>query len=187
MASVLEPDTLDSFETLCRAYVEARDLLVTFRFDDKGARDKIRYWFAGEKDNAWKADHTKSDEFLTRLGANGIQLAENWSKLSVLSHPTKYASENSAVVIVSRVAVGSRSKPLPIRKPTISRAYPDSLMAVTYDLPGWISLGCDENRMPHVEDFRAQAEQITAPILNAPVNHGLPETSIRTAKKKNAP
>jgi hypothetical protein len=61
------------------------------------------------------------------------------------------------------------------------------IMAVTYDLPGWISLGCDENRMRHVEDFRAQAEQITAPILNAPVNHGLPETSIRTAKKKNAP
>jgi hypothetical protein len=183
MESVLRPDMFDSFETLSRSYVEARDLLMSFRFDDRGARDKIGYWFVGAKDNAWKADHTKSDEFLTKLGADGIQLAQNWSKLSVLSHPTKYAAENSAVVIRSRITdrpeIGSFAHKKADYLVCISRL----IMAVIYDLPGWIALGCDGSRMPHVEEFCDQVERIAPPILNAPLTNVLPETSIRTPKK----
>jgi hypothetical protein len=100
MARALDLHTLDSYETLNRAAIEARDLLMHFRFNDKGTRDKIGYWFAGARDNAWKADHTKIEEFLTRQGALDIQLGVNWSKVSVLTHPTKYAADNSTVVIV---------------------------------------------------------------------------------------
>jgi hypothetical protein len=54
MGIMLGPETSDSYEVLCRAHLEARDLLMTFRFDDEGARNKIRYWFAGTADSAWK-------------------------------------------------------------------------------------------------------------------------------------
>lgn len=186
MASVLKPDTLDSFDTLTRAHIETRDLLQTFRFDDQGARDKIGYWFVGAKDNAWKADHSKCDEFLTRLGANGLQSSTNWSKLSVFSHPTKYAAENSAVVIVSRVTGKSQTEVFAYKKADYVVSISRLIFAVTYDLPGWISLSCNENLMPHVEGFRALAEQVALPILNTPINHGLPESSIQSPKKKVA-
>ena len=103
MARLLDLPTLDSYETLNRAAIEARDLLMHFRFNDKGTREKIGYWFAGAKDNAWKADHAKVEEFLTKRGALGIRLGVNWSKVSVLSHPTRYAADNSTVVIVHRI------------------------------------------------------------------------------------
>lgn len=69
MARVLDLHTLDSYETLSRAAIEARDLLMHFRLKDKATEDKIKYWFAGGKDNAWKADHAKVVEFLARQDA----------------------------------------------------------------------------------------------------------------------
>jgi hypothetical protein len=39
MARVLDLHTLDSYETLNRAAIEARDLLMHFRFNDKATRD----------------------------------------------------------------------------------------------------------------------------------------------------
>ncbi len=42
MARVIDLHTLDSFETLNRAAIEARDLLMHFRLDDKGTRGKDR-------------------------------------------------------------------------------------------------------------------------------------------------
>jgi hypothetical protein len=185
MAAVLLPDTLDSFETLCRAHVEARDLLMTFRFDDRGAREKIGYWFAGRDDHAWKADHTKCDEFLTRLGAQGLQLATNWSKLTALSHPTKYAVDNSASVIAAWVNGRPQNDLLSHKKADFIACVSRLIMAVIYDLPGWIPLGCNEQRMPNVESFRANAEQVAPPILNEPLSHGLPEGSYRPPKRKN--
>ena len=48
MGKLLTPETLDSFEVMTRGYLEARDLLMTFRFDDLGTKKKIGYWFEGE-------------------------------------------------------------------------------------------------------------------------------------------
>jgi hypothetical protein len=48
MEAVLGPETIDSYEVLGRAHLEARDLLMTFRFDDENARQKVRYWFGGK-------------------------------------------------------------------------------------------------------------------------------------------
>jgi hypothetical protein len=160
---------------------------MTFRFDDAGARAKIGYWFAGTKDSAWKADHIKCDEFATRLGAEGLQLAANWSKLSALSHPTKYAANNSAVVIVSQVTGQVRADVLTHKIADYIVCISRLIIAVTYDLQGWISLGCDEGRMPNVESFRANAEAIAVPILNQPSEHSLPESSIRAPKCKGTP
>ena len=103
MGIMLDPETSDSYEVLCRPHLEARDLLMTFRFDDEGARNKIRYWFAGTADSAWKPEHKKVDEFLIRRGAIAIELAASWSRATVLAHPARYTVQNSAAGIVSSV------------------------------------------------------------------------------------
>ena len=45
---LIEPETHDGEEVLLRGFLEARDLLLTFRFDHKGTRTKVAYWFAGK-------------------------------------------------------------------------------------------------------------------------------------------
>jgi hypothetical protein len=69
------PQTRDSFEVLIRGFLEARDLLTTFRFDNKGTRDKFGYWFEGKLGNSWKADHSKCEQFFKKLGHPGSQFA----------------------------------------------------------------------------------------------------------------
>src|ERR1039458_1284131 len=105
MARLLDPHTLDAFEALNRAAIEAKDLLMHFRFNDEDTRKKIGYWFAGAKDNAWKADHARLGHFLTeqaRVLVN-VELGVAWSRMSVLAHPTRYATDNSSAVLVSRL------------------------------------------------------------------------------------
>ena len=47
MKSLLEPATRDSWDVLVRSFMETRDLLLTFRFDDNGIRNRYR---RGSKD-----------------------------------------------------------------------------------------------------------------------------------------
>ena len=183
-ARVLDLPTLDSFETLNRAAIESRDLLMYFRFDEKVIRDRVGYWFAGGADNAWKADHTKVDEFLTKQGAVGVQLASNWSRLSVLSHPTKYAADNSAVIVVHRMTGLLNGLNIRLRRADYVVGISRLIMAATYDLPGWIALGLKETNMPSVEAFTRDAEMIAAPVVDTPTDNPLPAYSIRQPKKK---
>jgi hypothetical protein len=182
---VLDLQTLDSYETLNRAALEARDLLMHFRFNDKGTREKIGYWFAGAKDNAWKADHTKIEEFLTRQGALGIQLGVNWSKVSVLTHPTKYAADNSTAVAVHRMTGRMNGLNITQKRADYVVGLSRLIMAAAYNLPGWISLGLNHANMPWMESFCQNAELVGGPIVNAPVDQPLPEHSIRPPKKKS--
>jgi hypothetical protein len=64
MAAVMHIETTDSYDVLNRAAIEARDLLMHFRFDDAGTRTRIGYWFSGAKDSSWKADHPRVEKFL---------------------------------------------------------------------------------------------------------------------------
>ena len=184
MASVLKYETFDSFETLNRAAIEASNLLMNFRFDDKGTRDKIGYWFTGAKDNAWKADHKKLDEFLAKKGAEGIQLGMNWSKLSVLSHPTKYAADNSTVVVVHRYMGLLNGMNIAGRSADYALGIARLIAGATYDFDEWIPLRLDMAKMPNAEDFMMNAEIIAAPIVNAPANNPLPPHSVEPPKKK---
>src|SRR5437588_27470 len=45
MKCLLEPATRDSWDVLVRSFMETRDLLLTFRFDDDGIRNTIQTWF----------------------------------------------------------------------------------------------------------------------------------------------
>jgi hypothetical protein len=88
MEPLLTPSTRDSWDVLSRALLESTDLLMNFRFDDEGARQKIAHWFAGKIDSSWKADHHKCEEFLRRLGYGESELATRWSVMTTVSHPT---------------------------------------------------------------------------------------------------
>jgi hypothetical protein len=57
---------------------------MTFRFDHKGTRDKISYWFAGKVDSSWKAEYTKCEEFMEKLGHSGANFAKKWSQTTTL-------------------------------------------------------------------------------------------------------
>ena len=184
MARLLDLATLDSYETLNRAAIEARDLLMHFRFNDQGTREKVAFWFAGAKDNAWKADHTKVEEFLTKQGALDIRLGVSWSKVSVLSHPTRYAADNSTVVIVHRITGRLNGLSFEQKRADYVVGISRLFLAAAYDLPGWVPLGLNHENMPGFESFCQNAELMGGAIVNAPVDQPLPEHSIRPPKQK---
>jgi hypothetical protein len=166
MARVLDLATLDSFEVLNRAAIEAKDLLMYFRFEESGIRDRVSHWFAGHRDQAWKADHIKVESFLAKHGANRMQLGASWQKLSALSHPTKYAADNSCVIIESRITGLLNGLSISQKRADFVVGISRLIIAVTYDLPGWLPLGLNEANMPIVQLFSQNAEAIAAPIVN---------------------
>lgn len=180
MAVSLGPETSDSYEVLARAHLEARDLLMTFRFDDEAARNKIQYWFAGKVDNAWKAEHKKVDAFLTKRGAKAIELATSWSKATVLAHPTYYAAQNSAFAVLASATGIANPEILNHRKTDFLVMISRFIVAVTYDIDGWIPLGCDPNQMPTVEPFHQEVERVVVPLLSVPLGPTLPRQSYRS-------
>ena len=177
---MLYPEIRDSFEVVARAHLEARDLLMSFRFDDHGARKKIGYWFAGTADSAWKAEHIKIDEFLTKRGAVDLQLAANWSRITVLSHPTKYAAEHSAAILVACATGRIQDEDFSHKIADFLLMFSRLILAVTYDLEGWVSLGLDNARIPTLDPLADEIERVALPILNAATDRPLPKQSYRS-------
>jgi len=96
---VLSPETVDSAYLLARGFLEARDLLLTFRFNDESTRKKIHAWFGGDGDTAWKPNHQRCEDYLRSMGGGESELSLRWSMLSALSHSTYVATNNSARVV----------------------------------------------------------------------------------------
>lgn len=182
MARVLTPQTRDSSEALSRAFLEARDLLMTFRFDEKGARNKIAYWFDGKAGPAWKAEHKRCEEFLEKLGHKGASFAKKWSQMATLAHPTLYAATNS----VSAATLWAANPPrvddfTSMMEPKVAdylTSIATLIVIATIDFPGFISLGCDLNRMPNIDTFRDDVSRIVTPILDK-TDGDLPPGSFR--------
>jgi hypothetical protein len=170
IGTLLRPAARDSAKVLMRAFVEARDLLMTFRFDHKGTRDKIGYWFAGKVDSSWKAEHTKCEEFMEKLGHSGANFAKKWSQTTTLAHPTRYAAQNSVNCALLWAGMPPRTIDVnSVMEPEIAdylTAIGTLIVIATYDLPGLISLECDERRMPNVDAFRENVNTVAVPILN---------------------
>ena len=96
MAKLLTPQTRDSVKVLIRGFLESRDLLMTFRFDDQSIRNKIGRWFDGNiEGSTWKPEHKRCEGHLEKLGDSGSQLATKWSEITTLAHPTRFACQNS--------------------------------------------------------------------------------------------
>jgi hypothetical protein len=170
MGGLLKPQTRDSVKILVRGYLETRDLLMTYRFDDQGIRNKIGYWFAGKVDNSWKAEHKRCEEFLAKLGHGGAEFAVKWSQTTTLAHPTRYAAQNSVACATLWAATPPRVDDYVETMETEIADYLTSIASLiviaTYDLPGLISLDCDLATMPNIDAFRATVFAVAVPILN---------------------
>jgi hypothetical protein len=85
MAILLRPQTRDSLKVLIRGFLESRDLLMTFRFDDQGIRNKIGIWFKGDVGTTWKAEHKRCDTYFEKLGHGGAEFSKKWSQITALA------------------------------------------------------------------------------------------------------
>jgi hypothetical protein len=183
MKRLLDPSTRDSWDVLTRSFMESKDLLLTFRFDDQGIRNNIKTWFEGKNDGSWKPHHKRAEAFAKRIGAGDTQLAKRWSAFSTLSHPTIHAAKNSANFVVTWVTGRSNNEDVII----MERKTADYLVSIailivatTFDFPEWVPLGCDMNRMPNIESFRLAVFEKTRPILAVNNEITLPTESYRS-------
>jgi hypothetical protein len=190
MAKVMEPETRDSWDVLARALQESTDLLMYFRFDEDGVRKKIGYWFAGKGDSAWKADHHKCEEFIRRLGEGETELAVRWSAMTVFSHPTVYAAQNSAKNVAGWVTGFAKTEsPTDTILPKIAdylTSISKLMVVATFDLPGWVPLGFDLNRMPTADRFQRECKNVVGTILAMNQKITLAEGSYRSPSDKTA-
>ena len=153
-----------------RGFLEARDLLLTFRFDHKGTRDKIGYWLEGKVGPSWKAEHKKCEAYMDKLGLDKTEFAKKWSQITTLSHPTRFAAQNSVAAAMLWAAKPPRSEDFySMMEPKVAdylTCIATIIVIATIDLPELISLGCDLNRMPNIDTFRANVFNVVVPILN---------------------
>jgi hypothetical protein len=169
MEALLMPDTFDSWDVLMRAFMESRDLLLTFRFDDEGTRNHIRAWFKGKGSQTWKPKHKICERFLAGVGGFDSELARRWGLFSGLAHPTALAAQNSAAITAARISKKSRpdlAMALEEKRADYLTSIVTLFITASFELPGWIHLGCDINRMPNAERFRIMAPAVVLPILN---------------------
>ena len=183
LGMLLTPATRDSSEVLVRGFIEARDLLLSFRFDHKGTRTKIGYWFDGKADSAWKPEHKKCDEYMAKLGRPGSELAKRWSMATALAHPTVYASHNSVVTVALWAVIPPRVADFNmLMEPKIAEyltCLGTLIVIATHDLPDLIPLGCDLRRMPNIDAFRENVRKVVWPILDKNKEGDLPPESYR--------
>ncbi len=167
MSLLLRPATLDGYDVLARSFLESRDLLTTFRFDNDGTRKQVQAWFAGK--DGWKPKHKVCEEFVVKLGASAPEFAKRWGIFSGLSHPTARAAENSAALTASRVSGRLRDEDvMEILRPKVAdflASVASLIFATTFEYPQWIALGFDLGRMPTVEPFRIDTAAIAIPAL----------------------
>jgi hypothetical protein len=182
MGRLLSPETRDSFEVMTRAFLEARDLLMTFRFDEKGTRRKIVYWFDGKADSSWKPEHKKCNKFWEKRGYFDTEFGKKWSQMTAFAHSSVYAANNSTVCAALFAADPPRVEDFREMMESKVADYLANIATLivnaTVDLPGLVSLGCDLQRMPNIHSFRANVVTVVGPILKN-VKNDLPPGSFR--------
>jgi hypothetical protein len=173
---VLMPENADCTDLLARSFLEARDLLLTFRFDDQSTRHKIHAWFEGKGDGAWKPNHQRCEDYLRSIGGGESELGIRWSMLSALSHSTYLAATNSARVMERRIKGPQGPSPIDLDVKVADYLLSfASLFALTAgEQPTWISLGLDPERVKRSIVFSLMAAHVSKPILDATRENRLP-------------
>jgi hypothetical protein len=182
---VLTPETTDCADLLARPFVEARDLLLAFRFNDEGTRKKINAWFEGKGDGAWKPNHQRCENYLRSIGGGESELGIRWSMLSALSHSTYVAATSSARVvewhIKSPEAPPTFAFDVKVADYLLSFA---SLFGLTGgEMPAWISLGFDPLRLQRCVLFSLTAAKVAAPIADTTRGNRLPGERYKPKKR----
>lgn len=166
MGELMKPDTFDSWDVLMRAFMETRDLLTTFRFDNEQTRKHIGRWFKSEQDS-WKPAFKVCERFLKEVGAE-TELGKKWALFSGLAHSMYGASNNSTAIVAART--------FGLIQPDLALALRDKrvdyignlstlFIVASYDLPGWIHSQFDVSRTPVTERFRVAAPRVVVPIM----------------------
>lgn len=151
-----------------RAFMESRNLLLTFRFDDEATRNQVRGWFKGKDSQAWKPKHKICERFLSKVGAVDSELARRWGLFSGLAHPTALAARNSVAITAARISIKSRpdlAMALEEKRADFLTSIATLFITASFEFPGWVHLGCDTDRMPTAERFRIAAPAVALPIL----------------------
>lgn len=104
MLPLLSPDTLDSFDTVRRAFLETWQLQFEFRL--VSSEEKVRRWFEGRSES-WSPDPKKIADFVEGLGRNPPKYGKEYGDLSKLAHPTAEATANSCAIATARVGISS--------------------------------------------------------------------------------
>ena len=183
MGHLLDPSTCDSWDVVARSFMESRDLLLTFRFNEKGTRDDVKIWFQGKNDSSWRPRHKKAEAFVKRLGAGDTELGKRWSAFSALSHPTIHAAKNSTnfvVTWVTRRHDPNADEVMRQKRADYLVSISTLIVAATFEVPEWIELGCDLTRIPHVESFRLAVWGATSGITEEERRIPLPPESYRS-------
>lgn len=168
MGKMLHADSFDSYDVLQRAFLETRDPLTTFRFDQDATRARIKVWFTDKDKDGWKPEHGVCERFLESVGAGNVQLARKWGTFSALSHPTYRATHNSVAVRGSTMSPQKRHELIDMRDEKVAdyiTATVTLFIVMSFELKGWVHLGCDATRMPTAERLRISAPPIVLPLL----------------------
>jgi hypothetical protein len=173
---VLSPETPDCADLLARSFLEARDLLLRFRFDDENTQKKIHAWFEGMGDGAWKSNHQRCEDYLRSMGGGDSELGIRWSMLSALSHSTYVAATNSARVVERRIkgAQAPSSIAWNVKVADYLLSFARTFALTAGEQPTWISLGLDYERLKRSILFSLMAAKVSEPILDATRENRLP-------------
>ena len=169
MGKLLQPASFDSYDVLQRAFMESRDLLTTFRFDEDKTRKRIAVWFKDKEKDTWVPQHGVCERFLERVGAANLQLAKRWGMFSALAHPKYLATHNSVALIGATMSHHKMRELIPIleeKRADYITNLVSLFIATSFEFPGWIHLGCDEDRMATAKKLRQTAPRIVIPLLN---------------------
>ena len=169
MGKLLQADSFDSYDVLQRAFLESRDLLTTFRFDDDETRNRIQVWFKGKDKDAWKPQHAVCERFLKTVGADNLQLAKKWGVFSALAHPGYRAVQNSVALMGTPMYPQKMHELIGVLEEKVAdyiTGIVTLFITATFELPGWVHLGCDVNRMQTAENLRQTAPSIVLPLLS---------------------
>jgi hypothetical protein len=165
--TLLGAETFDSWDILNRAFMECRELLATFRFDDEPTRILLKRWFNGDKD-AWKPAFKKCETFFESKGGRDLQLSTRWGIFSKLSHPTNFACRNSAAILTGWRWDHRRedlATTLGHKKADYVSAIATLIAVVYFEPPEWIPLGFDRLRTPQADALRTSAPSIVKSVL----------------------
>jgi hypothetical protein len=95
MFRIWEPDFLDSYDVLRRAYIETWQLQFEFRLRDSGK--KVQQWFQGDAE-AWSSDKKILERYIAKRRAGPAGYGREFGLLSGLAHPTFDAAINSCAI-----------------------------------------------------------------------------------------
>jgi hypothetical protein len=180
MGKALHAGSFDSYDVLQRAFLETRDLLTTFRFDQDETRKRIKVWFRNNDKDSWKAQHGVCERFLKSVGAGNVQLAKKWGMFSALSHPTYRATCNSVAVRGASMSLPKRLELIEVLDEKVADYITATLtlfIVMSFELEGWVHLGCDGSRMPIAEALRTSAPPVVLPLLSRTENRKQPKPS----------